>query len=39
MWFADREKIEFSGILLPVTGSDGEPLVLPLEIEQYDFNF
>ena len=37
MWFADREKIEFSGILLPVTGSDGEPLVLPLEIEQYDF--
>jgi len=37
MWFSDRKKVEVRGILLPVTGSDGEPLILPLDIDQYDF--
>ena len=37
IWFCDREKIEFRGILLPVKGSDGEPLLLPLDVWQYDF--
>lgn len=37
LWFTDREKIVFEGILLPIKGSDGEPLLLPLGVEQYDF--
>ena len=37
IFFCDRKKIEFQGILLPITGSDNEPLILPLNIEQYDF--
>lgn len=37
VWFSGRDKIQFEGILLPMTGSDGEPLLLPLGIEQYDF--
>lgn len=37
IWFTDNVKIEFEGILLPVKGSDGEPLLLPLGVEQYDF--
>ena len=37
IWFTDNVKIEFKGVLLPVKGSDGEPLLLPLGVEQYDF--
>ena len=37
MWFYDREKVKVSGIRLPFKGSDGETLILPLGIEQYDF--
>lgn len=36
IWF-DRAEVKVSGIRLPYTGSDGETLILPLEIEQYDF--
>lgn len=37
VWFADRKEIEVEGIRLPYKGSDGETLVLPLNIEQFDF--
>ena len=37
MWFSDREKVKVSEIRLPFKGSDGETLILPLGIEQYDF--
>jgi len=36
IWFCDRPKIHFSGILLPSRGSDGEPLILPVGGENYD---
>ncbi len=38
MWFADREKVCVNGLLIDETGSDGEPLIIPLDMdEQYDF--
>lgn len=37
VWFAERKVIEVEGIRLPYKGSDGETLILPLNIEQYDF--
>ena len=37
IWFANRETIKIKGIRLPYRGSDGETLILPLNIEQYDF--
>ncbi len=36
IWFCDRPKIHFRGILLPSRGSDGEPLILPVGGENYD---
>jgi len=35
MWFADREKFEYTGILCG-KGSDGEPLILCLQAECWD---
>ncbi len=38
MWFGDRKKVEVTGLLISDTGSDGEPLVIPLDMEeQYDY--
>lgn len=37
IWFADRKMVEVTGIRLPYRGSDGETLILPLGIEEYDF--
>ena len=37
VWFAERKEVEVEGIRLPYKGSDGETLILPLNIEQYDF--
>lgn len=37
VWFANRETIKVKGIRLPYKGSDGETLILPLNIEQFDF--
>ncbi|MBO4498779.1 MAG: hypothetical protein J5732_00805 [Bacteroidaceae bacterium] len=38
VWFADREKVQVRGLLIASKGSDGEPLVVPLDMtEQYDF--
>ena len=34
---SDRNEVEITGILMPVYGSDGENLVLPFGIEQFDF--
>lgn len=34
--FADREVVRVEGLLLPVTGSDGEPLILPYGIDNLD---
>lgn len=36
VWFCDRPEVKVRGILLPVKGSDGEPLVLPLDIKCMD---
>ncbi len=36
-WFANREKYTYKGLLLPVSGSDGELLILCLDAEDYDF--
>ena len=35
MWFADRKKFEYTGILCG-KGSDGEPLILALDAEYWD---
>jgi len=35
--FSDRKEVEVTGILMPLYGSDGENLVLPFGIEQFDF--
>jgi len=32
MFFKDRGLVQVSGVLLPKTGSDGEPLILPINI-------
>ena len=32
--FGGRKKVRVEGLLLPVTGSDGEPLILPYGIEE-----
>lgn len=37
VWFSERTTIEVEGIRLPYKGSDGETLILPLNIEQFDF--
>ena len=38
IWFCDRKKVNVSGLLIDETGSDGEPLIIPLDMkEQYDF--
>ena len=37
IWFKDRNKVSLRGILLPQKGSDGESLLLPLNLDQYDF--
>jgi hypothetical protein len=37
IWFKDRSKVSLRGILLPQKGSDGESLLLPLNLDQYDF--
>lgn len=36
VWFCDRRKVSVSGILLPMRGSDGEPLVLVYGQEVWD---
>lgn len=35
--FCDRERITFDALLIDAKGSDNENLVLPLNVEQYDF--
>lgn len=38
MWFCDREKVSVKGLLISEKGSDGEPLIIPLDMdEQYDY--
>ena len=38
MWFCDREKVNVTGLLISEKGSDGEPLIIPLDMdEQYDY--
>lgn len=38
MFFEDRKKVTVKGLLIGTKGSDGEPLVLPLDMfEQYDY--
>lgn len=38
MWFSDRRKVIVSGLLIGCKGSDGEPLIIPLDFnEQFDF--
>lgn len=38
VWFCDREKVAVVGLLVNAKGSDGEPLVIPLDMSwQYDF--
>lgn len=37
IWFAGREKVTVKGIRLSYKGSDGETLILPFGIEQFDF--
>lgn len=32
IWFRDRAKVAVSGVLLPLTGSDNEPLILPVGV-------
>jgi hypothetical protein len=36
VWFCDRDKKEYTGLLLPVKGSDGEPLILCYGAEYLD---
>jgi len=36
IWFADRDKVQARGILLPYRGSDGEALIIPLNVEIFD---
>jgi hypothetical protein len=36
IWFSDRKKHSYSGILVPVKGSDGETLILPLHVDNLD---
>jgi len=36
VWFADRDTVKVSGLLLPYKGSDGEPLILPFCVENLD---
>ncbi|MDP2652050.1 MAG: hypothetical protein Q8O94_02850 [bacterium] len=36
IWFLGREKTEYTGLLLPYTGSDGEALILPYGFEIFD---
>lgn len=38
IWFSDREKVAVKGLLIAETGSDDEPLIIPLDMdEQFDF--
>lgn len=38
IWFQDRDIVKFKALLIGETGSDGERLVIPLDMdEQYDF--
>ena len=37
MFFQDRQKVEVKGLLVSAKGSDGEPLILPLGVDQWDF--
>ena len=38
VWFCDRNKVNVSGLLISETGSDGEPLIIPLDmVDQFDF--
>jgi len=36
VWFAGRAKVTVTGLLLPYQGSDGEPLVLPYDVDDMD---
>jgi len=36
IWFAERKIVDVDGLLLPYTGSDGEPLILPYAVEDMD---
>ena len=37
IWFSDRGITTVTGIRLPFKGSDGETLILPFGIDQFDF--
>lgn len=38
VWFADRKKVSVEGLLIGEKGSDGEVLIIPLDMdEQYDY--
>lgn len=38
MWFSEREKVHVRGLLINEKGSDGEALIIPLDMkEQYDY--
>lgn len=38
IWFCDRDKVNVTGILIGEKGSDGEPLIIPLDMdEQFDY--
>lgn len=36
IWFADRPKTKYTGLKLPYTGSDGEMLILPYDVDLLD---
>lgn len=36
IWFCNRDKMEYTGLLLPMAGSDGEALILPYNFELLD---
>ena len=36
VWFADRKRVAVLGLLMPHTGSDGEPIILPVDVEDLD---
>jgi len=36
IWFAERKRYEYKGLLLPYLGSDDEPLILPYGFEVMD---
>ena len=36
IWFCGRKEVKTSGLLLPRKGSDGEPLILSYDVEDFD---